>query len=124
MKVSSVRTISKPALAEPGFQLVQVLCTGHTYSAKLGPWASDRSIRGLLLLLFVPSLQSLFGGRWKNTEYGFLWMASLLLTGANIAARSMQFLWGKGGRFLEDKRLILILVMNHIQNRESHIKWA
>lgn len=126
MNVSSVSIglSQKPVLAEPGFELGQTLCTGRTSLARLGPGASDRSIRGLLWLLLVPSLQSSFGGWWKNTEYGFLWMAPLLVTRANIAARSMRFLWGKGRRFGEDKRLILVLVMNHIQNRESHINWA
>lgn len=82
IKVSSVRTglSQKPGLAEPGCELGQMLCTGHTYLARLGPGAYDRSIRGLLLLLFVPSLQSLFGGWWKNIEYGWFFLEGSIAT--------------------------------------------
>lgn len=80
-RVSSacVRLSQKPALAEPGFELGQMLCTGYTCLARLGWGPPSRPVRGLLLLFFC-SLQSSFRGWWKNTEYGFLWMAPVLLT--------------------------------------------
>lgn len=80
IKVPSVRIglSQKPGLAEPGCELGQMLCTGHTYLAKLG--ASDGSIRGLLLLLFVPSLQFLFEGWWKNIEYGWFSLEGSIAT--------------------------------------------
>lgn len=57
MKVSSVSIglSQKPALAEPGLELGQRLFTGLTHLAQLGPEASERSIKELLLVLFVPS---------------------------------------------------------------------
>lgn len=48
-----------------------------------------------------------------HSMVGFLWMAPLLLT--NITYQNMWCLWGERGSFVEDKRLILVSVMNHIQ---------